>query len=1137
MPTTVGQEVTNIFNKRVLGATDFDTRLLTSLRLIDQETLESVFKEDGMLQWGLLSGTANPDEVTFSLPMRFVTSIDDMAIGEFSVAAGNNALATFTFQNTLAQLYEFGCKHVRFPTRMTVNVRTGEPEFESYEIGFGEQGDPDLVTDLGGGSIELVIDSLLDGPGIDLSGVSCLIYLKDPESDDDSISLITATSTYSAGKNRVTVPAGGLGQTTVSTVVTDYQVTIAGIFGIRSPGRFTVPAASEDKYIFLGTATGSGAGNPVITVDQTGVNDFTMTFGDLATTFAGIIGRSMWPGVFQGCVPSNGGVLDVDLTSGAIHTSGKYYTPSAATVVLPLVNTTHYVYWDAVNEVWASSTTLSDAYTQLTTGTQQNIPIAHVEVSGGVIVDVIDVRFGLGFDGSTFSRDRWRVAPEATGGFYGSEFTSTYAALEYYKARVTVGDKRFLPREIQIIQEAPTKTIELGGAAHRGLTLSGTWERGAPPATYNITWGFDGPLFEIEMSTNCEDVTFRNIAAEWNGAANASNNVCFITEAAGAGLVEGLTIESNYVNSSGAGFSNSYIRLLNAAAAHSVVIRGNTFMGNARDSGILINNPAGVSGDPDKRPVLIEDNYIEMDNTLALVFGADDNGGIVLHAPVPGDIINAIIRGNQIHTTYQAGINATDCQGVLIEGNTIVEVARVNGAGIRLSATKVASVRENFINMTTNPDLSMFGVFADDDDIEIVNNEILLDDRGGNIGINAITTSGLRIADNICNLPGGVGVASNDGIVFGCSNKAGYSCVNNQVNNFYRGITFGDGTTVMKQGCLIEGNSVSEFTDFGIGCNEPAGSNNEVQQSVIGNSIYSTQAAPDGIWWHQDGGNQSRFISNVIYMTISTGYGIKIEAGPIGALIQGNDIQASLATAGIFLDALAGVCDIVDNKIYCGPLGILIDSTTSVVEHCKVCCNEIHGLGTNTSLAIHVTGVNGVRYCQFNENNIDNYDAAIRIVGGSTQSQFNGNYIDTVGNTYSAMNFGTVTDRVSVCHNTINDDGAQFAVEFNAGTHDDGVIVGNNIVSVDSCLYLNGVDRFVISANRCETTGVAANDHAIWLTNGGQYNVITGNVASATGGGGGNGIDTATAGVVGLINGNRSNPAVAAGTYTAANNI
>lgn len=255
---STGTNFVDIHRKRLLGTTDFSTRLLDHLRTLVQESYERSYRTGVIYDSALtLSGAA----------------ADAFAIGGTSLATDGLGhlldIATFGFQssvkfeNTLSQDYQVGLAYTEVPDGIQINTGTGLPEYIGTQEAIGDSADPDAVTD-NGGTITFQIDSVCES-GVTHAGRKARVYLKTPAKNaiTEALAIEELTVAYTAGQNRITT-AGTLGQDTVSTDPADYTVVLLGPTVKRNA---TIKAT--DGYAYIGTITGAGAGSTPSSFDIT----------------------------------------------------------------------------------------------------------------------------------------------------------------------------------------------------------------------------------------------------------------------------------------------------------------------------------------------------------------------------------------------------------------------------------------------------------------------------------------------------------------------------------------------------------------------------------------------------------------------------------------------------------------------------------------------------------------------------------------------------------------------------------------------------------------------------------------------------------------------------------------------------
>ena len=217
---------------------------------------------------------------------RSVFSQDGVFDNPYSVATGNgiftisgeqhctdgignilnpSAIAYFAnipFQNSGGVEYDVALRRCVIPARtvdnsgVVINPGTGIPEFLCTQESIGEVADPDNVVD-NGATITFVIDSVCE-VGVTHAGRKCLVYLKIVQGATEAVAIEECTVVFVGGQNRITT-TGVLGQTTVATDVTRYEVCLLGPTVRRNTD------LNVEGYVFLGKLTG---GNPSVWVDD-----------------------------------------------------------------------------------------------------------------------------------------------------------------------------------------------------------------------------------------------------------------------------------------------------------------------------------------------------------------------------------------------------------------------------------------------------------------------------------------------------------------------------------------------------------------------------------------------------------------------------------------------------------------------------------------------------------------------------------------------------------------------------------------------------------------------------------------------------------------------------------------------------
>ena len=181
-----------------------------------------------------------------------------------------------------ATLYFVALHFSTIPKTVEANPRTGDFEYVEEETVMGVVMEPDSVTDIGGGQIELVFpntgDDTLYITTDSMAGRTATAYLADGPLTTTANAIESGTITFSGGRNRLII--GDLGQGAVSTNAADYRIIVRGL--------------PITDYLF----DISGATGVLADLDSgvlTGLFNFTVPdnsviFGLSAPTFANLLG-------------------------------------------------------------------------------------------------------------------------------------------------------------------------------------------------------------------------------------------------------------------------------------------------------------------------------------------------------------------------------------------------------------------------------------------------------------------------------------------------------------------------------------------------------------------------------------------------------------------------------------------------------------------------------------------------------------------------------------------------------------------------------------------------------------------------------------------------------------------------------
>ena len=245
-----------IFLKKFLTQQQITTNFMDYLLSQTRQTLERLYPQQGIFSGGLLSGSTS-DEFSISTPC---VATD----GSGRILSLDPVDAAVKFENTLGANYYVGLRYAEIFQETEINVRTGKIEYTFFEEAIGEKGEPDLVTD-NGSTITFVVDGVAE-VGVKNAGRRCMVWMKRAVGQADAF--YTGVVAWQGGKNVITT-AHLLGQSAggVSSNPADYQV-----FLIGPTVRRNTDLRLDPNVVYLGRATGAGAGNIPSIFNQVGIN-------------------------------------------------------------------------------------------------------------------------------------------------------------------------------------------------------------------------------------------------------------------------------------------------------------------------------------------------------------------------------------------------------------------------------------------------------------------------------------------------------------------------------------------------------------------------------------------------------------------------------------------------------------------------------------------------------------------------------------------------------------------------------------------------------------------------------------------------------------------------------------------------
>jgi hypothetical protein len=176
------------------------------------------------------------------------------------------------FENALGIDYHIAIGRSWYPEGVEIGPKDGLPKIKFVKEVCGRDGDvPDAVVDNLDGTLTFTVDTITE-LGVSNAGREVLVikFPLDKGATSEAIAWQVCTVVWDGSNNKITTvdtPAGAgyFGQTSPSTSPSDYQVLLRGPLVSRN-----TDLSVELRYAYLGTVTGTGAGNPPSVFDTSG---------------------------------------------------------------------------------------------------------------------------------------------------------------------------------------------------------------------------------------------------------------------------------------------------------------------------------------------------------------------------------------------------------------------------------------------------------------------------------------------------------------------------------------------------------------------------------------------------------------------------------------------------------------------------------------------------------------------------------------------------------------------------------------------------------------------------------------------------------------------------------------------------
>jgi len=312
---TTGLEQANLQDKMILGFQDFAVRVVQYLQAQVIESIKTHWNLDGVFDTLLVLDSSVPNTV-------HVTGTSLATDGEGHIMDITQAIGgqQMFFENNLGVLYYVGLTHTQIPNEITINPRTGRPQYRGMIDQIGRSGAPTSITDLGNGTIKIVVDAVVES-GTSYAGRTFQVWMNVPaqEATTAAIAIESQTCQWDGTHNYI-ITAGNLGQNSVDTNAADYTVCLEGPIITK-----TINLQFTPTVCFLGTVLGVGTGNTPVSFDNSNQRVL-KTFEDasqiLLTTYKWITAGTVQEGFQQvvdvlasTAIPSGVSRLGVDMTA------------------------------------------------------------------------------------------------------------------------------------------------------------------------------------------------------------------------------------------------------------------------------------------------------------------------------------------------------------------------------------------------------------------------------------------------------------------------------------------------------------------------------------------------------------------------------------------------------------------------------------------------------------------------------------------------------------------------------------------------------------------------------------------------------------------------------------------------------
>ena len=320
MPT--GRTKIEFNTRQLLGKEDFETRFFNYLDYTSKEIVKALCVNDLVINGNFTITADGNDKFQINGDTSDVRGVTkDGNVFDITASPASTYMSGIDFANATGSPYYVGLEYVPIPTTLSINPRSGMPEWIEFTDTIGVTGTPDSIVDNGDGTLTANVNTICDN--LDCSGRTVLIYQSTLESGalNTTIAKEELTVVWSSPNNTITTIAA-LGQASISTTASDYTVVLLG-----PTVQSTAAIKTQDGVVYVGLITGNGPAAAPVSFNHTDQNNAV----SLSTVFSS--------GLAQDLLPSVDNTYDVG--SSSKKWANLYVTNLNVTNLLPALHDTY----------------------------------------------------------------------------------------------------------------------------------------------------------------------------------------------------------------------------------------------------------------------------------------------------------------------------------------------------------------------------------------------------------------------------------------------------------------------------------------------------------------------------------------------------------------------------------------------------------------------------------------------------------------------------------------------------------------------------------------------------------------------------------------------------------------------------